>query len=59
MSSFTSFTCYDAADQAGKSRLWGGIHLSPADLVGGKTGRLAGKSTVLLAMKYLDGSAVP
>ena len=52
-------TYYDAADQAGQSRLWGGIHLAPDDLVGRKTGSLAGKSAVALAMKHFDGTAVP
>ena len=43
---------YDAADQAGQSRRWGGIHPSEDDYVGRQTGAIAGKSAYLLAEKY-------
>jgi len=36
-------TWYDAADQAGQSRLWGGIHIEPDDFVGRRTGSDVGK----------------
>ena len=52
-------TYFDAADQAGQSRLWGGIHITPDDLSGRKTGSEAGKRAVALALGYFDGTAVP
>ncbi|MBL8918769.1 MAG: vanadium-dependent haloperoxidase [Myxococcaceae bacterium] len=36
-------TWYDAADQAGQSRLWGGIHIEPDDFVGRRVGADVGK----------------
>ena len=50
-------TYYDAADQAGISRLFGGIHVSPDDFGGRKTGSLCGREAWALAQKYFDGSA--
>jgi hypothetical protein len=38
---FTSF--YQAAEEAGISRMYGGIHYRPAFEVGGKQGRLIGE----------------
>jgi hypothetical protein len=35
-------TYFDAADQAGRSRLWGGIHVEPDDLVGRTLGSQVG-----------------
>ena len=52
-------TYYDAADQAGQSRLWGGIHITPDDLNGRRTGSVVGKDATALAQKYFDGSAIP
>jgi hypothetical protein len=52
-------TYYDAADQAGQSRLWGGIHITPDDLAGRRTGSAVGVDAAALARKYLDGSAAP
>ncbi len=49
-------TYYDAADQAGLSRLWGGIHVSTDDLTGRITGSQAGLGAWTLARKYFDGS---
>jgi hypothetical protein len=49
-------TYYDAADQAGLSRLWGGIHVISDDLPGRKTGSLCGKGAWALAQRYFDGS---
>ncbi len=50
---------YDAADQAGQSRLWGGIHIQPDDFGGRRTGSLVGKDAAARALKFFDGSAVP
>jgi hypothetical protein len=52
-------TYFDAADQAGQSRLWGGIHIGPDDLVGRRTGSEAGKRAVTKALSFFDGTAVP
>lgn len=51
-------TYYDAADQAGISRLWGGIHVSVDDLTGRITGSRCGQAVWALASKYFDGSVV-
>ena len=52
-------TYYDAADQAGQSRLWGGIHLWPDDSVGRTLGSQVGLDAFARAAMYFDGSAVP
>jgi len=49
-------TYYDAADQAGLSRIFGGIHPSVDDLTGRRTGSLCGKGAWAMAKKYFDGS---
>ncbi len=49
-------TYYDAADQAGLSRLWGGIHVSMDDLTGRVVGSQCGKGAWALAKQYFDGS---
>src|SRR5262249_28038347 len=49
-------TYYDAADQAGLSRLWGGIHVSVDDLTGRRVGSQCGQGVWALARKYFDGS---
>jgi hypothetical protein len=49
-------TYYDAADQAGQSRLWGGIHISEDDLKGRHLGSQVGNLAYALAQKYWDGS---
>lgn len=47
---------YDAADQVGLSRIWGGIH-PPADDVSGRVvGSQVGQSAWNLARKFFDGS---
>ena len=51
-------TYYDAADQAGLSRLWGGIHVSADDLTGRITGSRCGQGVWALASKYFDGSII-
>lgn len=49
-------TYYDAADAAGLSRIWGGIHPSVDDLTGRRVGSQVGQGTWALARKYFDGS---
>lgn len=49
-------TYYDAADEAGISRLWGGIHVSVDDLPGRVMGSGVGIRAYELARKYWDGS---
>lgn len=49
-------TYYDAADQAGISRLYGGIHVPADDGPGRIIGSAAGISAWQLATKYFDGS---
>jgi len=50
-------TYYDAADQAGISRLYGGIHIVPDDLEGRKIGSACGRDAWALAQRYFDGTA--
>ena len=52
-------TYYDAADQAGLSRLYGGIHIPADDFAGRKTGSVCGKAAWALASSYFDGTAPP
>ena len=52
-------TYYDAADQAGISRLYGGIHIPADDFNGRVLGSQCGKEAWALAVKYYDGSATP
>jgi hypothetical protein len=50
-------TYFDAADAAGISRLYMGIHVSPDDFGGRKMGSACGKGAWELALDYFDGSA--
>ena len=50
-------TYYDAADQAGISRLYGGIHVEVDDLNGRIMGARCGKDAWATANRYWDGSA--
>jgi hypothetical protein len=50
---------YDAADQAGLSRLFMGIHISADDLEGRQIGSICGIDAWALAQRYFDGSARP
>ena len=50
-------TYYDAADAAGSSRLWMGIHVLPDDFGGRRVGSQCGKAAWELAQRYFDGSA--
>jgi hypothetical protein len=52
-------TYFDAADQAGISRLFMGIHIPSDDLEGRKIGAICGKDAMALALRYYDGSAKP
>ena len=52
-------TYYDAADQAGVSRLYGGIHISADDFNGRRIGSQCGKEAWALAQTYYDGTATP
>lgn len=49
-------TFYDAADQAGLSRIFGGIHPPVDNLWGRKVGAQVGKAVWETARKYFDGS---
>ncbi len=50
-------TYADAADQAGRSRLYGGIHIAPDDLDGRRVGALCGEQAWALATRYFAGLA--
>jgi hypothetical protein len=49
-------TYYDAADDAGRSRLYMGIHVSPDDFQGRRLGARCGKDAWALAQRYFEGS---
>ena len=49
-------TYFDASDQAGLSRLYGGIHVSVDDFPGRIMGSQCGKKAIKLAQHYYDGS---
>jgi len=48
-------TYFDAADSAGVSRLYGGIHISADDLTGRKVGAECGLAAWALAQRYFSG----
>jgi hypothetical protein len=50
-------TYYDAADQAGISRIYMGIHISADDLEGRRIGSQCGLEAWALAQRYYDGTA--
>jgi hypothetical protein len=50
-------TYADAADQAGISRLYGGIHIGVDDLEGRKVGAVCGRAAWALAQRYFAGIA--
>ena len=52
-------TYYDAADQAGRSRLWGGIHISADDFNGRRTGEACGVAAWDRALAYFTGVPGP
>ena len=49
---------YDAADQVGLSRIWGGIHPPADDFPGRSVGSQVGKSVWELARTFFDGSVI-
>ena len=52
----TYATYYDAADGAGMSRIWGGIHPNIDNLAGRRAGAQVGKGVWNLVRRYWDGS---
>jgi hypothetical protein len=50
-------TYYDAADQAGVSRIYGGIHIPADDFAGRRIGSRIGKQAWALAERYFSGTA--
>ena len=50
-------TYFDASDQAGQSRIYGGIHLQPDGFVGRKIGSQVGLDAVARARAFFDGTA--
>ena len=50
-------TYYDAADQAGQSRLFGGIHVQVDDFTGRRIGSECGKEAWAKAQQYYSGQA--
>ena len=52
-------TYADAADQAGLSRLYMGIHTSEDDFGGRRIGAACGQEAWALAEQYFDGTARP
>jgi hypothetical protein len=46
-----------AADEAGLSRRYGGIHFVPGDMMGRGIGRIIGAQTYAKAQRYFDGTA--
>ena len=50
-------TYYDAADQAGQSRIFGGIHITADDFAGRKLGSACGQDAWALAQRYYAGDA--
>jgi len=52
-------TYYDAADQAGVSRLYGGIHISADDFTGRRIGSECGKAAWARAQEYFAGTLPP
>ncbi len=52
-----SATYFDAADQAGISRIFGGIHIRADDFAGRRIGSVCGQDAWALAQRYFAGSA--
>jgi hypothetical protein len=46
---------FDASDEAGQSRIWGGIHIAADDFAGRRVGHIVGLDAVALASKYFEG----
>jgi len=52
-------TYYDAADQAGISRIWGGIHIAADDFGGRRIGARIGQAAYHLAHQFYNGYLSP
>jgi hypothetical protein len=52
-------TFSQAADEAGRSRIYGGIHFNDGDIEGRKLGRLVATNAWNKAQTYINGSATP
>ena len=52
-------TYQDAADLAGISRLWGGIHIEADDVGGRRVGARVGRAACDLAVQYFAGADLP
>jgi hypothetical protein len=52
-------TYFDASDQAGQSRIWGGIHIREDDFDGRRIGARIGAAALERARSYFDGGAAP
>jgi hypothetical protein len=52
-----SATYFDAADQAGSSRIFGGIHIRADDFAGRQIGSECGRDAWALAQRYFEGTA--
>ena len=50
-------TYFDAADAAGTSRLWMGIHVPADDFTGRRVGAQCGKAAWALALRHFEGAA--
>jgi len=50
-------TYFDAADQAGQSRLFGGIHIQADDFTGRRLGSQCGVAAWQLALRYFGGES--
>jgi hypothetical protein len=50
---------YDASDEAGQSRLWGGIHIPPDDFAGRRLGHRVGLDAVAFAKTLFEGTKAP
>jgi hypothetical protein len=50
-------TYYDAADDAGRSRLFGGIHIQADDFAGRKIGSACGRAAWQVAQTYFTSSS--
>ncbi len=48
---------FDASDQSGRSRLWGGIHVEADDFAGRKVGSQVGIAAFNKALSYFEGTA--
>jgi hypothetical protein len=52
-------TYFDASDQAGQSRLWGGIHIRHDDFDGRRIGDRIGSDALERARAFFDGPSPP